>query len=269
VRYDEFIDRVGELAGASTTEAVTASNAVLRALGERIGLREAADTASQLPSELQEPLLDPDRSRSGPFGAAEFVERVGERAGLEEKDALDRTRAVFVALSEAVSEGELLDWQPGLQTDYVDLAARPAETGQNPRTTPPDSPARQGPVIGGQEFIHRVAERAGLDDQNAARATDVVLETLGERIAAGEGQDLATQLPEPAAAPLTRAGGDAQAMPAAEFVRRIAEREGTLDVVAREHARAVLTTVREAVTVDEWQDAVEQLPREYEELLLT
>jgi uncharacterized protein (DUF2267 family) len=37
--------------------------------------------------------------------------------------------------------------------------------------------------------------------------------------------------------------------------------------VAREHARAVLTTVRESVTADEWDDTVAELPREYDELL--
>jgi uncharacterized protein (DUF2267 family) len=36
---------------------------------------------------------------------------------------------------------------------------------------------------------------------------------------------------------------------------------------AQKHARAVLTTLREAITEKEWRDLVAQLPREYSELL--
>jgi uncharacterized protein (DUF2267 family) len=270
VKYDEFTNRVAELAGVSMDEAATATRAVLTTLAERIGRQEARDTASQLPKELWDALDFDERTDqwgAGAFDAGEFVRRVAVRLGEDEHDARDLTRAVFMALRDAVSEGELNDWQYDLSTDYVDLAARPAEAGGNPRTTPPDSHHRGEIPVGAADFVRRVAERAGLDERRARIATEAVLETLSERIAAGEAEDLAQQLPQSIAKPLLRAGGDAQPMSAGEFVRRVAERESELQLLAREHARAVLTTLREAVTADEWDDTVSELSREYEELL--
>jgi uncharacterized protein (DUF2267 family) len=48
-----------------------------------------------------------------------------------------------------------------------------------------------------------------------------------------------------------------------EFVRRVAEREGVTPGEAQEHVRAVLATLREAVTPKEWLDVTAQLPEEY------
>jgi uncharacterized protein (DUF2267 family) len=264
MQYAEFIASVSELAGVPAAEAERATRAVLSTLAERIGEKEAAETAAQLPRELQAAMA------AGPvavqFDAHGFVRRVADRAGLDDPRARELARAVFVTLHRAVSHGELEDWEYDLSTDYVDLAARHADVGRPPRSAPPGTRAH-GAVVGAREFLKRVAERAGLDEHGAREATEAVLETFGERIAGGEAEDLASQLPETAAAPLLRPGGDAQAIPAEQFVHRVAERERAPDVVAREHARAVLTTVRESVTVDEWQDTVSELPREYDELL--
>lgn len=43
-------------------------------------------------------------------------------------------------------------------------------------------------------FVSRVAERAGLHVERARRAVDAVLETLAERIAGGEVDDLIARL---------------------------------------------------------------------------
>jgi uncharacterized protein (DUF2267 family) len=264
MRYEEFIAKVGELADVPAEEADRAAKAVLSTLAERIGQKEAADTASQLPKELQAALAAGPVARQ--FDAREFVRRVAHRAGVDHASARELARAVFGTLHEAVSHGELADWEPELSTDYVDLGARHADVGLAPRAAPPGTGAH-GAVVGEREFVRNVEERAGLGEEQARRAIDAVLETFGERIAGGEAEDLAVQLPPVAAEPLRRPGGDPQAIPADEFVRRIAEREGVPEIVAREHARAVLTTVRESVTVDEWRDTVAELPREYDELL--
>jgi uncharacterized protein (DUF2267 family) len=264
MRYDEFISKVSELAGGSTEEAERATEAVLSTLAERIGAKEAHDTASQLPKQLQAALAGPPVPRQ--FGAREFVRRVAERAGIDEAAAADLTRAVFATLHDAVSHGELADWEPLLSPDYVELGARHADVGGPPRTAPPGTRAH-GAVVGDREFLRRVAWRSGLDDDRARAAVQAVLETFGERIADGQAQDLAAQLPPVAAEPLTRPGGDPAPIPAGDFVRRVAEREGVPEAVAREHARAVLSTLREAVTVDEWRDTAAELPREYDELL--
>jgi uncharacterized protein (DUF2267 family) len=53
-----------------------------------------------------------------------------------------------------------------------------------------------------------------------------------------------------------------------EFVGRVAEREGVSPDDALEHARAVLTTLREALPGDEVSDLLDELPRSYVEALL-
>jgi uncharacterized protein (DUF2267 family) len=266
MKSEEFLARVATVAGVGREEIDRSTRAVLKTLADRIGPKEAHDTASQLPKELKG-ALEPAIVNAGAFDAEEFLRRVAERGGLTADEARERTRAVFVALREAVSDGELRDWQFDLSTDYVDLAARPADTGHAPRGAHPGTRGHSEVGLTAAEFIRRVAERAGLDDQRAPRTIDAVLETFGERIAAGQAQDLAAQLPKPAAEPLRRSDGPARPIPLDGFVHQVAEREGELEVIAREHARAVLTTVREAVTIDEWHDTLAELPREYEAVL--
>jgi uncharacterized protein (DUF2267 family) len=262
MRHDEFLARVSERAGVEPSDAEAATRAVLTTLADRIGPKEAADTAAQLPKELKA-ALEPTNSNAGEFDAAEFLRRVSDRANVDAGQARALTRAVLVTLREAVSEGEVRDWDLLLPTDYVDLGARPADTGHTPRGAHPGTRGHAVIAIAAADFVRRVATRTGLDTSRAERAVDAVLETFGERIAAGEAEDLATQLDERIAAPLLGDGGDPRPIPADEFVRRVAEREKEMEPIAREHARAVLTTLREAVTVDEWRDTVAELSRDY------
>jgi uncharacterized protein (DUF2267 family) len=266
MRYEDFIARVAEGGTLTDGDAEQATRAVLTTLAERIGAKEASDTASQLPRELQPPLTSvPTQPEPLQFDAHEFVRRVAHRTGFDDDKARRAARAVFLTLHEAVAHGELEDWESYLSPDYIDIAARHADGGKSPRAAEPGMPGRDR--VDARKFLRRVAERAGLDDDQAEKVTEAVLETLGERIAFGEAADLAQQLPEPAASALVRTGGDAQAIPVDEFVHRVAEREHAPEPVAREHVRAVLATVRESVTADEWRDTLAELPREYEELL--
>jgi uncharacterized protein (DUF2267 family) len=50
-------------------------------------------------------------------------------------------------------------------------------------------------------------------------------------------------------------------------VDRVAEREGVTPDEAREHARAVFATLREALSDKEFSDTVVQLPDDYSALL--
>jgi uncharacterized protein (DUF2267 family) len=264
--YDRILQRVAHRAGVPTEDADRVTRAVARTLSERLGPKEANDTASQLPKPLQEEFQPGDFAQV--FDAGEFVRRVAERAGIDDVAAArERVRAVFVTLQEAVQPGEFEDWETVLPTDYVDLGARRAEIGQNPRTTPPDSAHRGEAFVGPDQFVERVSARAGLDEERARQAIAAVLSAFGERIAGGEAEDLAQQLPEPAADVLRQADGDPHPIPIDEFLRRIAALEHEPEAIAREHARAVLTTVREAVTADEWDDTLAELPRGYEQLM--
>ncbi|MEA2322749.1 MAG: hypothetical protein QOD81_2599, partial [Solirubrobacteraceae bacterium] len=121
------------------------------------------------------------------------------------------------------------------------------------------------------EFETKVAERTSLDVVAARRATEAVLETLAERIAGGEVQDLIERLPVELHPPLkmgnTLSNGEARSMSLDEFVGRVAEREGVSAGEAREHTRAVLRTLREVVGDDEFFDVTVQLPDEYDVVL--
>ncbi len=117
-----------------------------------------------------------------------------------------------------------------------------------------------------EEFMKHVGDRTGLDRAGAEQAAHATLTTLAERITRGEATDLASQLPQGLKPSLqaTTAGGDP--FDVIEFTRRVGEREGVSAEEAREHARAVLTTVQQAVTGGQFQDVVSQLPGDYMEL---
>jgi uncharacterized protein (DUF2267 family) len=126
--------------------------------------------------------------------------------------------------------------------------------------------------ITADEFIRRVAERAGLDDDKARLATAAVLELLASRVTAGQMEDVAQYLPDELRQAIergeqrTRREGPRR-FTSLQFQREVARREHDLPGHAREHARAVLATLREVLPEKEWRDTLAQLPREYDELL--
>lgn len=86
-----------------------------------------------------------------------------------------------------------------------------------------------------------------------------------------QADDLADQLPRELYQPLLvgkiRSHGSARPMSLEQFVDAVAEREGVPPADAREHARTVLATLREAVSDREFADTLAQLPAEYRALL--
>lgn len=116
------------------------------------------------------------------------------------------------------------------------------------------------------EFLEHVGERAGLDRTEGDRATQATLTTLAERITQGEATDLASQLPRELKAPLQAPAMGGDPFDAVEFTRRVSEREGVSADRARDHARAVLSTVQEAITGGQFEDVLAQLSEDYMEL---
>jgi uncharacterized protein (DUF2267 family) len=112
------------------------------------------------------------------------------------------------------------------------------------------------------EFIKAVEERAHTPRDEAERVTRATLETLSERVTGGEAQDLASQLPKPLQDPLQPHNG-AESFGLDEFERRVSDRAGVPVSKADDDVRAVLTTVREAVSGGEFDDLMEQLPDEF------
>jgi uncharacterized protein (DUF2267 family) len=116
------------------------------------------------------------------------------------------------------------------------------------------------------EFVARVRELAELENnEEAERAILMTFETLRERLAGNEPNNLADQLPEELAEPLRGEGGRDN-FSLAEFYRRVSEKEGVEEPEAIRHARAVATVLEEAVTTGEMDHIREQLKPEYTEL---
>jgi uncharacterized protein (DUF2267 family) len=252
IDHEGFIGIVEEAAGLDRAAAECATRAVLQTLAERLSAGEARDLAERLPPELT-PWLG-TQSGAEPFDADEFVRRIAGREHVEDEVAARHGRAVLLALSRSVGGEEFDDMVAELPRSFAPLLPR----------------GERVEVMPAEEFRRRTGERAGIDDEAAQRAIGAVLETLAERISSGEVRDLVEQLPPELHEPLRRGDslshGAARKMSLKEFVRAVAEREGVSPGEAREHARAVLATLREAVTPKEWLDMTAQLPEEYAEV---
>ena len=117
------------------------------------------------------------------------------------------------------------------------------------------------------EFVARVRDLAELEtNEEAERAIRATFETLRDRLAGNEPNNLADQLPEEISAPLRGEGGR-DSFSLTEFYRRVGEKEGVEEPKAIRHARAVATVLEEAVTAGEMDHIRDQLKPEYAELL--
>jgi uncharacterized protein (DUF2267 family) len=115
-------------------------------------------------------------------------------------------------------------------------------------------------------FLDSVARRAGLPGTEAAKITRATLQTLAERISGGQARDVAAQLPEEVRGYLDTDEETAQRLDRAEFLNEVRARAGVDDRRAGDGARAVLTTVRDVVSPDEFEDMVSELPKDIRQL---
>ncbi len=111
MQYQDFLREVQRRAElTSGGEAKTAIQAVLQTLADHMAGNAPAKLAAQLPEGIAEYITgyknDEDAEGEG-FPSAEFVRRVAERIGLEDRDlAQKQTTAVLAVLQEAVSPEE-------------------------------------------------------------------------------------------------------------------------------------------------------------------
>jgi uncharacterized protein (DUF2267 family) len=246
-------------------QAERAACVTLHTLAQRISVGEAEDLAQRLPEELR-PCLE----AGGPqekFHLDEFLRRIEKQLEVDRPTAERVARAVFATLWSAVGEGEFNAVRSQLPGDFAPLLlAAEAEA--------PGPSLKDLPFVGSlssEEYLNRVAERAGIDRDQAGRAAEAVLEALAMRVSAGQIEDLAPFLPaelRPALERgLARSRGRAMRLTLDAFLDEVKELEGVSRGDATAHARAVLAVLREAVGEKEFHDTTEQLPDEFRILL--
>jgi uncharacterized protein (DUF2267 family) len=266
VDYRGFITTVErEAAIPDDDQAERAACLTLHTLAQRITPGEAEDLAERLPEELQ-PCLRADEPLQR-FHVDEFLQRIEAELAADHATAERTARGVFTALWKAVGPDEFADMRAQLPRDFeplLDAAVGAAEP--RPRIDTPQSPA-----VTLDEFLDRVAERAGLDRETARRAAEAVLEVLARRITRGEVEDLEPFLPPELREAMERGRppGPATNIPMSldEFLDRLARLEHVDRANATKHARAVMHVLREVVGPKEWHDTLAQLPGEYRILL--
>ncbi|MBI5105420.1 MAG: MMPL family transporter [Solirubrobacterales bacterium] len=143
-----FVDAVARATRLPAADAGQVTRATLATLGERLPRREAREVAHHLPPELGA-VLCRHQGRVEPFGYHEFLDRVGERAGLPRAEARQAAGAVVDVLARSLPETEVDYVRAALSEDYRPLLgdaveAEPRFTTSRP-TTPAGAPPRTDP----------------------------------------------------------------------------------------------------------------------------
>jgi uncharacterized protein (DUF2267 family) len=251
--YEDLIATVGDRAHLARDDAERAVAATLQTLAERLS-KGALDQglnrhlADQLPLELSPWLLTDAPPET--FDADEFLRRVAAREGVDVHRAARDVRAVLAVLREAVSQRTFSELLADLPHDFRPLLLNLV-------------------VPSVDEIVDDVARRSGRARDHAFRATQAVLETLAERIPAGEVDDLVARLPIELHDVLKRGRDTTVALSADEFVRRVAEREHVTEDEARRDTRAVFAALREVVDLEEFSDVAVALSKDFDALLET
>ncbi|MFB6122423.1 MAG: DUF2267 domain-containing protein [Haloferacaceae archaeon] len=116
------------------------------------------------------------------------------------------------------------------------------------------------------EFVGQVQHRLELSGEGeAVRAARATLTTLGERLQAGEADDLASSLPMEIDRFL-REAESGQRFGYDEFIDRVSEREGVDRADAVYHAKVVVGLVGEVTQVTEMRQVENQLPADFGDL---
>src|SRR5215210_3359173 len=128
MKGDQFIDEVRNLAELNTNdEAQEATQATLETLRERLAGEEPSDLAAQLPPEIA-PYVEGDGGRES-FSVDDLYDRMAQKEGVFNDEAIRHARAVATVLQTAVTGGELEDVRSQLGNDYEKLFGQPGASG--------------------------------------------------------------------------------------------------------------------------------------------
>ncbi|MDZ8079547.1 MAG: DUF2267 domain-containing protein [Nostoc sp. DedQUE01] len=121
------------------------------------------------------------------------------------------------------------------------------------------------------EFITHVQTLAQSDSrEEAERATRATLETLKERIAHDEAEELAANLPQQLGDFLRgQKGNSDRSFNLQEFISRASQKENTEPTITAIHVRAVFAVLQNAVKPETFAAFHAHLSHDYEELFAT
>ena len=263
-RYDRFVALVSDRASLSLPEAELAVRAVVETMAEHLSDDQRRELAGRFPKAVRPALEQPGLGEQ--LRHAAFLHRVAEREGI----SLAGHDRVGLKAAERHAQAVFEVVRMVLPPDEVDaIAARLPDEG---RKLLRPSQHRPRPVVDADAFIERVAENCRFDRERALRSTEAVLETLAERLAAGEVDDLEALLPGEFYPALElgklHTGGKAGGFDLEEFVGRVADRVGTTSHSdALDGTRCAFTALRETLPQQELDDILAELPREYDAVL--
>jgi uncharacterized protein (DUF2267 family) len=176
-----------------------------------------------------------------------FITTVEQAAGIEREEAERAVDATLRTLAERITRGEAEDialFLPRELRSALTSAPEPAE------------------AFDIEEFVHRVAEREGVDDETAAEHARAVFTALGVAVAPGELRDMVAQLPADYDLLLAAARlGRRRASRPVDLIDRVAELTGLDHDAARRATEALLETLAVRISRGEVEDLEEELPR--------
>ena len=122
--YEQLLERVRERASVPDRESADrAVQATVETLGERLLPLDASQLASELPNPLSEALRR--RARPGEFPLAEAFRRVAEREGVSAAFAREHAISVCLALADWLSEEAAIHFRERLPGDFAELLQPP------------------------------------------------------------------------------------------------------------------------------------------------
>lgn len=117
MQYRELIKQVQHYSGFSDSESETALRLFVEKLSARLTEEEREDFASQLPSDLQDIALSVEGTEK--WSGSEFIKQFCEEEDIEEGRAKKQIHAVWEAIKDAISPGEVEDIRAQLPNDLV------------------------------------------------------------------------------------------------------------------------------------------------------
>jgi uncharacterized protein (DUF2267 family) len=180
----------------------------------------------------------------------EFIRIVEAHAEIGWDEAERASRAVLETLAERIARGEARD-----------LAER-----LPPELAPSLGSADDAQGFDADEFIRRVAVRAGVDQERAERYARAVFTAVWRAVGRSEFDDVVAELPGDFA-PLLPVGPQVQVVSLDTFLAHVADRAATDRERASHIAEAVLETLGERIAGGEVKDLLKYLPRALHEPL--